>query len=414
VRDAFAGSQQPAEMTSQPPYQARVSKRWPYLIVLLAAGMIAVWLLLRPPAPTPPGVAPSPGRPAVPVEVVPVRAMDLAETLRGVGTLQAAAVVEIQPEISGRIRAIHFEEGMPVEEGQLLFELDDEKLRSQLAARAAGVRATQVRAENARRAFERQEQLLARELVPQDEFERAQAELDEAVADLERLEAELGLVEEQLQDTRISAPFAGTISERAVDRGAFVTTGDTLATLYQTDPLEIAFTVPERHLGRVARGQPVEVTVAAYRDRAFEGEVQFVSPALEAATRSLLVKAQIPNPDAQLKPGAFATAILTVGVREARPVVPEEALVATRRGYLVFTVADGVSQAREVETGLRRAGVVEILSGVEIGEQVVRAGHLRLSGGDAVEVVAAPPATLARDAEPGPPPEVLSPGGAER
>jgi len=339
----------------------------------------------------------------VPVEVVPVRTMTLDETVRGVGTLRASASVNLSSEIPGRVRSIDFEEGREVEEGQVLFQLDDERLRSQLEARQAALRAAQVRANNAERIFRRQEQLAGRGVVPEDDFDRARAEMESAVADVDRFAAELALMEEQLRDATIRAPFSGMISARQVDRGAFVGVGDVLARLYQVKPLEIVFTVPERYAGRVQRGQPVAVTVAAFPGDTFLGEVDYVSPALDEATRTLQVKAVVPNQDQRLSPGAFASAVVTLERHENQPVAPEEALVATRQGYMVFVIEDGVAHGRQIRTGLRRNGMVEIVEGLAPGEQVVRSGHLRLSDGSRVEIVGGNAATgedrLARTAE---------------
>jgi membrane fusion protein, multidrug efflux system len=373
------------------------------LLVLasLVLGTAAVLLALQAERRTPPGPPEARERPAVPVEVAHVTPMTLEETVHGIGTLRATAQVELRAELAGRVHAIHFVEGGPVEEGQLLVELDESKLRRRLEARQAALAAAEVRERNARRTLERQQQLREGGLVPEEEVDRAQTELDAAHAEVERLEAELALIEEELAETRIRAPFTGVISERRVDRGAFITMGEVLAHLYQIDPLEIAFSVPERHMGRVRRGQPVRVAVAAYPDRPFVGAIDFVSPVVEEATRDFLVKAAVPNPDGQLKPGAFATAVVTVGRREERPAIPEEALVATRHGYMVFVIEDGVARMQPVRTGLRRGGHVEVLEGLTTGEQVVRRGHLRLSGGERVREAGpgAPDARLTRGEE---------------
>ncbi len=323
-------------------------------------------------------------RAPVPVTIALVEAMTLEETVFGVGTLEASAEVEISPEIAGRIRAIRFEEGAFVEEDDVLFELDDERLRHQRTARQAALRAAEARAANAQRIFDRRQQLRDRAVFTEEAIEEAEADLEMAVAERERLEAELSLIERELEDMRILAPFSGVLSHREVDRGAHVTVGRMLAKLYQIDPLEMNFWLPERHLARVRPGQRVGVTVAAYPDRAFEGAVEFVGPAIDPSTRQFLVKALTPNEKHELKPGLFATASVTVGRREDRPVIPDVALVATRRGYMVFVVEDGVAASREVSTGLRHEGLVEILDGLTVGEQVVREGHLRLSPGHPV------------------------------
>ncbi len=357
-----------------------------------------------------------------PVEVAEVQGVTLAEMVRSVGTLRAAESVVVRPEIAGRVRAIHFREGSQVEEGDLLFELDDERLLRQLAVREAGLRAVGVRLANAERELARARQLHGDGVIPEDQLDRAQTEYDAAVAEQERLEAEISLTERELEDTRILAPFDGWISERRVDRGAYLRVGDELATVYRTDPMEVGFSVPERHLGRVRREQSVELMVAAYPEQSFEGIVHFISPSVDEATRTFRVRARVPNPEGDLKPGSFGTVVLTVGVREDRPMVSAESLVATRTGYIVYVVEDGRAHRREVRTGMRRDGMAEILEGAEIGEMVVRTGHIRLSGGEQVSIVEEETPSLPDVLEEGPEPppgtleagdsNAVTPGGA--
>lgn len=323
----------------------------------------------------------------LPVEVVSVETRNLEETVRGIGTLQALADVAISAETAGRVASLRFEEGSPVKQGDVLVELDSRKARSQLAAREAALEAARVRMANLERSFARQERLLEQALVSEEQFEQVRTELDSVRADLDRLEAEVALSREQLQDTVIRAPFSGTISERRVDPGAYVSPGQTLAHLYQLDPLEFSFSLPERYAGVVANGQAVRVTTAAFPDRHFVGELSFISPSVDESTRTLKVKARVPNPNQELKPGAFATALVTVGARENRPMVPSEALVATRTGYMLFVVEDGVAHSRPVEIGLRHGDEVEITSGLRPGELVVRSGHMRLDPGVLVNIL---------------------------
>jgi membrane fusion protein, multidrug efflux system len=367
-------------------YQKRTKRAGVLVVVTVAAllmGAAVVTLVLRERESAPEAMPP----PEVPVEVTPVSTVTLEETIQGIGTLRATATVSIQPELPGRVRAIPFQEGSTVEQGQVLFEIDDSKLQSQLAARQAGLRSAEVRLANAQRSLERQQQLFARGIVAEDEMDRAQMELDTATAEQERFAAEVALIDQQLRDTIIVAPFTGEISQRNVDAGAYVGIGDVLATVYQADPLEVEFSVPERHLGRLQLGQSAAIIVAAYPQRSFDGTVIFVSPAVDEATRTFQVRATVPNPQRELKPGAFATVVVTVGVREDRPVVPEESLVATRTGYIVFVIEDGVARSQQVQAGLRRAGMVEIMQGLDPGDQVVRTGHLRLRGGERVQIV---------------------------
>ncbi len=335
-------------------------------------------------------------RSAVRVETARVEPGTLRETVRGIGTLHALETVEIRAEVSGTVAHIHFEEGSRVEGGALLYTLDDRALSSQAAAQAAALREAQARLAEAQARFDRVKSLYQSNTISRQEYDRAETERNTAQAGVERARAQLDVAREQHRDSMVLAPFSGAISDSQVDVGDFVRVGDLLATLYRTSPLEISFRVPERFAGRVRRGQPLEVTAASAPGRDFHGAVDFVSPAIEESTRDFLVKAQIANDDGALKPGSFATVKVTVDKRTGVPVVPEEALIATRSGYQVFVVEEGVAQARAVELGLREPGRAEIRTGVELGQRVVRSGQMRLASGTPVEEfraqgVAAPP-----------------------
>ncbi|MDX1631342.1 MAG: efflux RND transporter periplasmic adaptor subunit [Thermoanaerobaculia bacterium] len=327
------------------------------------------------------------GSRTVPVEAIRVEAETLRDTVAATGSLRSPEEVTLRSEVTGPVERVHFEEGTRVEEGQPLIAIDAEKLRRELRARRAALEAAEARVELTGRTFERVETLHQRGSASEEELDEAESAFDQAGADVRRIEAEIELVQERLEDTVIEAPMAGEISERLVDSGDFVQVGDPLADLYRTDVLEVAFGVPERVLERIAAGQEVTVRVPGFPDRTFTGEVGFISPAIEEATRSFLVKARIDNPDGRLKPGGFASVRVTLERREDRPVVPEEALVGTREGYFVFVVEDGVARRREVEVGLRVPGKVEIREGLQPGETVVRAGQMSLAGGEEVEVV---------------------------
>lgn len=330
-------------------------------------------------------------RPAVTVEVEQVLTMDLADTVRGFGSLRAMEQVVLRPEVAARIVGVHFEEGREVEAGTLLFELDVEKLAQQRQAGAAALRAAEIRVADAERQLQRQQELRRRELSSEEALDQARTERESATAERDRLRAELALIDVQLADTRIEAPFAGALSERRVDRGAYVAVGEALATLYQLAPLEVSFSLPERHLRRLALGQAVTIRTVADPDASYEGEITFISPSVDEASRTLQIKAQVANDDRALRPGSFVSAEVTLARLSGRPVLSAESLVATRQGYRVFVVDGERARARDVETGLRQGNVVEIVSGVEPGERVVRQGHQRLDDGQRI-IVFEPPA----------------------
>jgi membrane fusion protein (multidrug efflux system) len=322
----------------------------------------------------------------VPVRVAAVELQTMRETVRGIGTLRAAETVEIKPEIDGFIREIHFTEGCSVDKDELLISIDDRKLTHQLEATKAALQMAQVRLADAQRRLRRIQELVAQAAADQDELDQIETEFLAAKAEVERMQAETELVQARLDDTRLRAPFSGVISERHVDVGDYVQAGTQLATLHRVSQMEIAFSLPERFMGRAKVNQPVAVTVGAFPERSFAGKVYFVSPQIDETTRDFLVKATVENPAGLLKPGAFGTAVVTIDVREDVCVVPEQALVATREGYITFVVDGQTARRREVQVGLRESGTVEIRSGLKPGELVVIEGQLSVSDGTTVKL----------------------------
>lgn len=326
---------------------------------------------------------------ARPVEISAVRTMRLEQTVTGIGSLKALETVQLAAEIAGRVSGIHFTEGDQVAAGDLLFSLDDAELQLELEARQAALAEARTDLAQARREHARRRQLLPQDLVSQESADRAETAVNAAAARLERLQAEIGRARELLADTSITAPAAGRIGARQVDVGDFVSAGQALATLVNTERLKLAFTIPERMAGQAAVGQQVHLYVDAWPDETFAAEVYFVSPSISVATRSLLLQAYVDNGRRRLRPGNFAAAELVTGVREAALVIPEEALVPTRQGYQVFVVEDATARLREVDIGLRQPGLVEITAGLAAGDRVVRRGHIELSDGDPVRALEA-------------------------
>jgi membrane fusion protein (multidrug efflux system) len=322
------------------------------------------------------------------VESVEVRRGTLEETAQGVGSLRASDTAELQAETAGPLEAVHFDEGATVERGQLLFSLDDEKLQRRRQAQRAALQSAKARAETASASATRRRSLADSGAVSGESLDRAVADQKQSAADVQRLRAELHLVEAQLDDTRVRAPFAGRISESRVDPGDYISVGEHLATLYRHDPLEVAFRLPERFAGKTHEGQRVHVVPAGAPELAFDTQVSYVSPAVQETGRDLTVKALHDRAeDSPLAPGMSVRAVLTLETREQRPVLPARALIGSQGGYFVFVVEKGTARRRDVEIGLREPGRVEIRKGLEPGEHVIAQGHMDVSDGSEVRVV---------------------------
>jgi membrane fusion protein (multidrug efflux system) len=335
-------------------------------------------------APGTPGRPGGPGGPGAmpPMQVVGVKveARPVVETLSLVGSITANEAVDIKAETEGIVQEILFEEGQPVEKGQLLLRLDDTKLAASLAEAESSFKLSTAN-------FERAKQLLRDTLISQQEF-------DQAAATYELNRATLELKRRQLKDTRVVAPFAGLTGARQVSPGQVINKETLLTTLVDLDPVKVEVNVPERYLQQLALGQALEFSVAAFPGKKFKGEVYFISPQINESLRTALVKARIPNADHRLRGGMFASLDLTLQVREAALVIPEPALMSNGDNFSVFVVdKDSKAQLRPVQVGLRLAGKAEVLTGLTSGDLVIVEGVQKLGPGSPVKL--APPEAAA-------------------
>jgi membrane fusion protein (multidrug efflux system) len=315
-----------------------------------------------------PAAAAGPGAmPPMPVDVDVARRGTVVDAVQATGRIEAIQAVELRPDEQGRIVELLFAEGQAVAAGTPLVRIDDALLRAQ--------------AERARADRDLAQQQLER-------VRRLRAENAASPADLERVEAAarsadaaLGVLELQIARSTVRAPFAGRVGQRFVSAGDYVTTATPLLTLQTTDPQHAVIEVPERYAGDLRRGQTVTFAVAAHPGRTFRAVVEFIDPVVQPESRTIVVKARAPNPDQLLKAGMFIEARLATATRTDAIVVPEDAVQPSRTANVVWAVVDGKASRRLVELGTRSAGVVEILSGVTEGEQVVVGGLERMAEG---------------------------------
>ncbi|MFV0475124.1 MAG: efflux RND transporter periplasmic adaptor subunit [Pikeienuella sp.] len=309
---------------------------------------------------------------AVSVEIAAARMAVLERNVEAVGTTRAKQSVEITPLASGRIVELAIIPGDRVEAGAVLARLDDEIQRADLAEAEALL-------DEQRRATARAEQLRQSRAIAVSVAEQARADL--AVA-----EATLNRAKRRLEDRVIRAPFAGHVGLSDADLGARVDIDDMLTRLDDLSEVEIEFSLPETLFADIAIGMPVSAISAAFADRAFTGAVAMIDNRIDPVSRAFRLRAAIPNPAGELPAGMFMSLSLTLSADEAL-VVPEEAIVAQAADTFVFVIEDGRARRRAVVTGLRKAGMIAIESGISAGDQVVTRGLQRIRDGAAVEVV---------------------------
>lgn len=287
------------------------------------------------------------------------------------GTTIANDMVELRSESSGRITEIYFDEGRPVKEGDLLLKINDSELKAQLRRAEYRKNLAQIRETRTR-------DLLDRNAVSRDEYDTVQNELNVILADIE-------LIEAQIEKTEIRAPFDGMMGLRYVSEGSYITPSNTISTLQSIDPVKIDFSIPERFASQVATNQNI-VFRRQGSDSTYEGRIYAIEPRIDAATRTLRIRAISPNPDRRILPGSFAEIDLELEAIDNAILIPSEALIPELGSYSVFVYDEGVARSRQVVIGVRTDTDVLIVEGLEPGDRVITTGVLQIRDGMPVRI----------------------------
>jgi len=296
-----------------------------------------------------------------------------ADRLEAIGTLFANESVTITAKTQGIIRSIDFEDGQTFKQGEQIAAIDAGEQDAQLNVELANL-------EQQRKELERRRQLLEGNYV-------SQAKIEEQTALLKRAEATVSAARVRLGDRRIVAPFSGIVGTRRISVGALVSPGTVVTTLDDISEVKLDFSVPETFLSSLKPGLDIEAIASAYPGEKFKGRVIAVDSRVDPATRSVSVRAIVPNDELRLRPGMLMVVELIKDQRES-VVVPESALLPENDIQYVYTVdADNVVKRLKVVMGRRRAGTVEILEGLKENDIVVTEGIQDLRSGSKVTLI---------------------------
>jgi membrane fusion protein (multidrug efflux system) len=298
--------------------------------------------------------------------------------IEAVGTARANEAAEVTSKSSNLVTAIRFREGEQVKAGEVLVELDSAEARAALAEAEATLA-------DSERQYVRSRDLAASQAL-------SASNLDQIEATLKANRARVEAARARLADTTIRAGFAGRTGFRRVSVGTVVSPGTVITTLDDSSIIKLDFTVPETYLFALRPGLSVTAATSGLRGRKFEGKISNLDSRVDPTTRSLFVRAEIPNPDGAIRPGMFMTVTLQGDVLPAL-IVPEAAIVPEQGRAYVFVVDGDIAHRREVTLGRRKPGEVEVLSGLKEGERVVVDGTQNLQDGAKVHDQAAAAAT---------------------
>jgi RND family efflux transporter MFP subunit len=313
---------------------------------------------------------------ASPVVVTPVTKGNIDASLAMSSTIEAERQVSVHAEATGRIVKLEVEEGELVKEGQLLARIKYDAQSSLLERAATSLDKAEVD-------YERIKSLYDRGAASKEELDNADLALRQARLDRQDRSRDV-------KNTRVRAPFAGTLTERLVAEGGFVTSGQQLFSITDFDTLVARVYVPEKELDRIRVGQIAQVVGKAAEGRRGDGKVARIAPIVDASTGTVKVTITLP-PELSGKdgflPGMYAEVTLTTETRKDVTLVPKPALVRDEEQTYVFVVEGDRAVRRLLEVGLSDDENVEISSGVQAGESIIVAGQAGLKDGALVEVV---------------------------
>jgi membrane fusion protein (multidrug efflux system) len=307
-------------------------------------------------------------------------------TLEAVGSFFPEDEVKVGTEVEGTIKKLSVDEGAIVKKGNLLLEIDDEKFRLEVEESEANLTEALRKLENSRATLNRMTRLYKEGVIGQQNYDDAKTQTLLIEANVENIKARLNRFKKSLKDTRVMAPIDGVVSERKVSVGEYVKVGAELFKIVDSNPLKLAFTVPENDAGEIKIGQIVQVQSRAFPDQTFQGKVYFINPKVDIETRTIEAKAWVDNPEYILKPGFYVNVKTLLEERKSL-VLPESSVLVREGKSLVMAVVNDTIQYKPVTPGVRFDGKVEIIDGITPDDKVVLSGRSEITEGTRVEII---------------------------
>jgi membrane fusion protein, multidrug efflux system len=338
------------------------------------------------------GTEPTAGRPPVAVGIAPVTKADLAESVEVVGSLAPKFTAEVKSEVTGVVTDVYVTEWVAVKKGARLARLDTRETEAGIDALKAGEAQARVGEARAHREYDRALQLKQFGLITPQALDEAKSAVEAAEATTAAARAQIRTAEARLAKSFLTSPMDGVVALRGVSVGDRVENmggNSPVFRIVDNSQLDLTVSVPSTSIASVHVGQPLEFTTDTVPGRAFTGKVSFINPSLDEATRSAKVIAEVRNADGALRGGAFVKGRIVLATRPGVVQVPKEALQnwdVEARTAQVFVVAGDKVQKRAVTIGKTNTVSVEVLTGVQPGDQVVTRGGFALREGDRILV----------------------------
>lgn len=311
-----------------------------------------------------PGGAQGKNKAPVAVNYMVVQESTLADNVFTTGKIGALNEVELRPEISGKITAIYFREGEPVTAGAALVKINDADLQAQLQK-------NKLQLALAEQQLARLQKLLAINGVSQEETDIQQNVVN-------TLKADQAFIQAQLVKTLITAPFSGTVGLKNISVGAYVSPAQVIATLVQTKPLFVEFSLPEKYSSSIRKGDSISFTAQAGKyEQSFKATLYAIEPKIDDATRTFRARAMYSGSEL-FYPGSFVKVYVNTGSNEKSLLIPTQCVIPILKGQKVFIVKNGVAEEVKIITGIRSDEMIQVTEGLHAGDTLLTTGLMQL------------------------------------
>ncbi len=376
---------------------ARIKKKYIITAAIVVAALVLVFSFIKRPQVADTGAVGDTG--GTPVETVQVQKGDIASVSAISGKLEALHQVNVVAKVTGKVKEINSQVGQTIKKGEAIFVIDDADIKSQLdQARAAlsmaeaNYHQNRERFENAKKDLERAEMLFKEGAISEQALEQMRAAASDAglqvlEAQLAQAKAAYDMALKQYKECWVASPIDGTVAYINVGVGETVSPGVPVAMVVDMSTVVLKGSIGESLINQVEKQGTIGVRIPSAGDTPFTGTIKEISPAADPRTGLFGLKVLIDNPGGVIKPGMFAEADLVRDSRKDVLFLPSAAVLSKNGEKYVYVVADGKAVHREVTTGIVGDGIVEILSGVKEGDEVIVRGQHYLSDGETVRVV---------------------------
>jgi len=304
-----------------------------------------------------------------------------------VGSLEPNDNVTISSEVDGILKDIKVDEGTPVVKGMTLATIKDTDYRLNLENARSAFNQAEASLANTKIEFERKEALLKEELITRQQFDDVSTRLTLATHDSNRARSLLSLAKERFDKTVIYSPIKGTVKEKMVSAGDFARASVPIMSIVQIDPLKLSFSVAEKDVGALKKNQDVIFTVDPFPGKEFSGRLNTIYPSLDERSRTLKAEALVPNPSQQLKPGLFARVKIYTGDARNSVLIPITSILYEGTRTRAFVSEKDTAHERAIKLGSKYGEMMEVLEGIQAGEQLVVVGQNTLTDGVKIHAV---------------------------